>query len=256
MIVMRKLSKLAAWIVIVALTASLFSGVVFTVSAEPASPLSETYTEATELLTNLQIMDNSTKAWTDAITAEEANTTVKALFFNTFSWSFEQFGLTALTEGEAVTGAKLLHLAIAGMLWGTGADQTWTEYFHLTNGIENYDPNAQLTREQAAQLYLNVLKANPQYNPQTEIRANALGIKYQLVSYDGMGRPSYQWQRTADNSPLTAVYAAKPLAVLSGDTDWNDVMAAAGISGNVSSTLGNMGWLQPAWLAGSHGRLR
>ncbi|MBQ9392609.1 MAG: hypothetical protein IJU18_01270, partial [Oscillospiraceae bacterium] len=237
---MRKLKRAAALVLALVMAVSLFmsAGRLVTVAEAESASISTAYPEATELLTNLGIMNNAEKTWAEAITAEEANSIIKTAFFdapfNPYNWGYS----TAIPEGT-VTGAAFLQSIInsSGVGWNADA-ASWTTYFHLTRGIPGYDASASLSREQAAQLLVNCMKAQPNYTSSSEVRGVMMGVNYVKVSTDEMGRPSYQWVRTADGSALTAVYADAPLAVVSGNVTWNELMNSVGYTAALESALG------------------
>lgn len=246
---MRRLSKLAAWIVVVALVASLFSGVAPVIAnAETASPLSETYTEATDFMTHYLVddaplMDNSTSAWTDLITVAEVNKVIDALLYKSlakYNWSHPLFA-----EGETVSGNALLTKAQTYIGWSYRALDVLIPYFRLIDGIENYNAEAALTREQAAQLFLNVLRAVPEYAwngsyaqdgvvQAMKLNDDELGLSYE-VTRDNMGRPSYQWKH--NGVAITDVYAAEPILVSDNTaTTQGAIMNALGYTPTIESS--------------------
>lgn len=234
---MQKLKKLAAWTVVVAMVTSLLLGtglLTVTVSAGSGTTLSETYPEATELLTNLGVMSNAEKAWTDPITVEEINTAIDALLYAglaQYNWPHPLFA-----EGDTVSGNDLIAKALVYLGWNADLRDAWTGYFHLTGGIENYDGAAALTREQAAQILNNVLKANVQYNPACiKGQDTDVGLTYAKVATDAMGRPTYQWKR--GEQAMASAYKAKPVAVVPGDYTWEQLMAASGLTRDVSTAI-------------------
>lgn len=240
---MRKWKKLAVWAIVLAMVATMLPGVTL-INAEAATvtpTLSEIYPEATDLMTNGGFMNNSEKAWTDLITVEEINSLIDTLLYDSlaqYSWAHPLFA-----QGETVSGTALIAKALVYLGWNADLQAQWTAYFHLELGLKDYDASAALTREQAAQILLNILRANPNYNPDG-IKASdtLLGLSYVKVSSDGLGRPSYQWQRGGE--AVTAVYAAAPLAVLDGTGTWRQLMAASGLTEAVSNTLLNAGYWQ------------
>lgn len=246
---MRKLKKLAVWAVVLAMVISMLPGMtLITAKAEPATPtLSETYPEATDLMTNGGYMNNSEKAWTDLITVEEMNSLMYTLLYESVSqfdaWKDDD---KLYNAGETVNGDSLIRKALYYLGWNDRMNDgrlqaEWTVYFHLTRGIENYDGSAALTREQAAQILLNVLRSNTTYNP-NGIKANdtLVALDYVKVSTDGLGRPSYQWQR--NGAAVTAVYAHEPIAVIDGTSTWQQMMAATGLTETVSNAIMNTGY--------------
>ena len=246
---MRKLKRFAAFTVAVAIVLSLFSGTgtgVLTLLADAAGSgaISETYAEATELLTNLGIMNNSAKAWTDNVKGAEVNKVVYDLFFSTYNWSFAVFGRSDFAADQNVTGEALLYNLVPALGFYNGMDeQIWVDYFRLTRGIKDYDEKAALTREQTAQIMVNTLKAAHEYNRRSqEQRADFLGLHYTQVSADGLGRPTYQWIRTATNEAVSSTYAQEPIAVLSGGkVTWSDIFDAVGETKEESSLLAYWG---------------
>ena len=238
---MKTINRLWALALAAIMLVSLLGGGLAVTRAEaaPGTGVSETYPEATELLTALGVMDNSAKAWTDAITPEEANSIIKTAFFdaplNPYNWGYTE----TIPAGATVTGGQFLHSANSGLGWGL-ADSVMIAYSRLTRGIEGYDASAALTREQAAQLLVNCMKSTAGYNS-TEIRGVMMGVNYVKTGADEMGRPSYQWVKTSDGSALTASYQDTPIAVLEGGSTWGQMAEAVGLTQEVVSTLLNSG---------------
>ncbi len=157
-----------------------------------------------------------------------------------WGWTPATFGLSDLT-GETVTGAQFLHNAIPSLRWAAIGDDIFVQYFHLTKGIDGYDQDAALTREQAAQLILNLFKATPDYN-EAGIKANdgAMGLTLVRTTNDiCLGRPSVQWFK--GETPVSSVYADTPVAVIQGGVNMEKVITAAGVSKTMTDTLCNLG---------------
>ena len=193
--------------------------------------VSETYPEATELLTNLGVMNDAKAAWTDYITGAEVNKVAFDLFFSTYNWSFGTFGRSDFAADQYVSGEAMLYNIVPALGFFNGMDeQIWVDYFRLTRDVQNYDEKAALTREQAAQIFVNTLKAAHEWNRRSqEQRADFLGIHYTFVGNDHMGRPTYQWIRTATGEAVSSAYAQKPIAVLTGgQVTWSDLFNAVG----------------------------
>lgn len=214
---MRKLKKLAIWALVLSMVLSLFAGLSLTAHAE--GTLSATYPEATELLTNIGFMDNKEKAWTDYITASEANAVLKKVYDSAgFAAPWED-----IPEADVISGADFVAYAMKTCGW----DAIWATYFNLTKGVVGYDPAAALTREQAAQIVRNLFTVGTFYEKTLKTKGEEgklmIGID---VSYDAFGRPSVQWYK--DGVAVTGVYADKPVAVVNGGVPTNYVLDMIG----------------------------
>ena len=191
------------------------------------------YPEAVELMKASGLMDATNNAWKQKLTGAEANTLLQALydgpgFIN--PWS------PGLNVEGTVTGADFIHKAIYTLGYSYWEDQLWIDFFHLTRGLAAYDAGAELTREEAAQITLNVLKAAPQYNT-AGIKANDGNIGLQLVKADEdeLHRPSYKWQK--NSADITAVYKDTPIVTLEGGKSWDDVLDALGLTDTFAQVM-------------------
>ena len=231
---MKNMKRLTVCLLLAAMLISIFAGTVLTADQSTG----DDYSEATELLSVLGFMTDDEQAWTNPITPAEANRVVQDLLYTPvgYGWTFNTFagfGAAAIADDETVTGERLLRNAFASLNYGA-FDENWEQFFHLKKGLSEYAEGEALTREQAAQILLNVLKCTPQYvtgasGLYTTIKANDPGLGLELVrTADTDGRPSYQWYR--NGAALTSIYDDTPVATLTGDTVWGDLMDACGLT--------------------------
>ena len=158
---MKNMKRLTVCLLLAAMLISIFAGTVLTADQSTG----DDYSEATELLSVLGFMTDDEQAWTDPITPTEANRVVQDLLYTPvgYGWTFNTFagfGAAAIADDETVTGERLLRNAFASLNYGA-FDENWEQFFHLKKGLSEYAEGEALTREQAAQILLNVLKCTP-----------------------------------------------------------------------------------------------
>ncbi len=213
---MKLVKKTLALVLTLALVAALFAGLTLTASAADASA----YPEATELAVAAGFLADG--SWTDAISAEEAVAALQKLYDGAGfadAWTPEFSG--------AVTGADFCAQALKTIGWDYADTQVWIGYNHLEKALgSDYSADAELTREQAAQIILNVLKTNPTYDI-SKMKAAEFGLSLVLVGEDEVNRPIFRWEDASAVS-MTEAYTDTPVAILSDGATWGDILDASG----------------------------
>lgn len=247
---MKNFKKIVALLLTAALFISMLAGISMFAAAEEKAPLSQTYKEATELMTSLGLMDNKTVEWTAPITAEEANTVIFKLYYEPLQraaasagqdWAFthlENHGKSEFRSGETITAAKLMGNAFAGCGFPDDLETELVDYFHLLKGLPDSvtkTSTANLTREQAAQIFLNVLKCNVFYNPDC-LKCQDTNLEIRLVSAGETAKhyPKYYWE-DKNGKALTDVYVDTPILETNGGLMWSEIFAQFFVSENLSN---------------------
>lgn len=219
---MKKLTRWISLLLVVGLVISLAA-----VSGSAERTLSAAYPEATELLMNIDVLDED-KSWTEPISGAEAKAALRALGVS-----------EAFDEGaETVSGAALLNKALESIGYAVGNDTLWANFNHLLKGVAGYSASGAITREQTAQILLNTLKALP--NGSGEIKGASLGLSYVLTGRDEFNRPYYKWSNGSD---LTAIYKDTPVYYGQGGISYCDLLTAIGVPAEINRwTMFNCCW--------------
>lgn len=132
------------------------------------------------------------------------------------------------TEKEGYTGAS----------WAANVKARAAE-LGLTGGISGFNADADLSRENAAQIMLSALKANPvsyaadgalQKAEQTVAAKWDLKTENSFEFVDSAKRPGHKWLRASTGEALTKAYAgAEPFVKLEGAVTFHDLLEAIGV---------------------------
>lgn len=132
------------------------------------------------------------------------------------------------TEAEGYTGAS----------WAVNVKARAAE-LGLTNGLSGFSADANLSRENAAQIMLNALKAYPvSYAKDGSLQkaSQSAASKWDLTTEnsfdftDSAKRPGHKWLKASTGEAITKAYAgAEPFARLEGAVTFHDLLEAVGI---------------------------
>lgn len=185
------------------------------------------FPEAFDLLVYLSVLtEEDAAAYDQPMTGEQASRALTAL------------GTSPMVAADAatVTGAELLN-AVMNLLGYVTADETEmlakAEKLHLTRGFFNFDPAAELTVEQGANILLSALQTYTVDDSGTstgiKLAANMGVTHIVLTEYDEpFNRPGSTWIDAATGTPVTGEYTAIPLVVFGTTTCWCDILVALG----------------------------
>ena len=172
------------------------------------------------------------------------------------SYCYENGLVTGTSETTFAPAAKLKGAAFLKMVLNvlgydtqkegfTGAD--WSAKVNaraaeasLTAGLTGFDANAALSRENAAQIMMNALKAYPvSYAKDDTVQkaAEPVAVKWDLKTEnsfeytDSAKRPGHKWLKISTGEAVTKAYAgAQALAKLEGAVTFHDMLETVGIS--------------------------
>ena len=187
------------------------------------------YMEAVELMLAIGLMEKGD--WKAQLTGAEANKILQFLYDGP---GFVAEWHPDFAPNGTVTSTEFLSDALVTIGWNYGNDPLWAKYNHLEKGLKgDYYPGKRITREEAAQIVLNVFKAIPVYN-NAALKANDPGIGLNLVKtgQDAKGRPYYKWQR--NGADITDSYRDTPVATMYGGVVWSDILTAVGDVGEAN----------------------